>query len=103
MIISYNPAPKPGKSKRVKPTQKSLGAISPKVRAEVRKRSGGICEVRKRCNGAMAVEQAHTRGRRRIEHKTTARDLLDSCVACHRYLDTTADGAKYKRELREAK
>jgi hypothetical protein len=88
------------KGKRIKRTQRQRGAISPRVRAEVRERSKGICEVRKRCNGARSVQQAHLRGRRLIE-ETTADMLLDSCLECHVWLDTTAEGARYKLELRE--
>lgn len=87
--------------KRIKPTQKQLGDISPKVRKEVRERSEGICEVRVKCAGAMAVQQAHIIGRKQLTHKTTAADLLDSCIACHKWLDETPEGIRYKRKLRE--
>lgn len=86
--------------KRIKRTQRQRGDIRPKVRQEVRERSKGICEVRKRCNGAQAVQQAHLIGRRLIE-ETTADMLRDSCLACHLWMDTTAEGIKYKRQLRE--
>ena len=82
---------------RIKPTQRQMGDISPKVRKEVRIRSGGICEVRERCNSAPAVQQAHVVGRKQLKHKTTAEDLLDSCLACHKWLDETVEGIKYKR------
>jgi len=88
-------------SKRIKPKQTTLGAISNKVREEVRARSGGICEVRERCQGALAVEQAHKKGRRIIERRTTADDLLDACKACHTWMDSTGAGAVFKRKLRE--
>jgi hypothetical protein len=82
-------------------TQRQLGDISEKVRKQVDARSGGICEVRVRCNGAPAVQQAHLIGRRLIDHKTTAEDLRDACLACHKYLDETPEGIRYKRQLRE--
>jgi len=87
--------------KRIKPTQKQMGAISPSVRKQVRERSGGICELRIKCNGLPAVQQAHKRGRRRMEHKTTAEDLWDVCVYCHTWLDSTGEGAIFKRKERE--
>ncbi len=87
-------------SRRIKPTQKQMGDISQKVRKEVRERSGGVCEVRVKCNGARAMEQAHITGRKQLNHKTIAEDLLDSCVECHRWLDNTPDGIRYRRNLR---
>lgn len=82
-------------------TQKQMGAITLKVRKQVRARSEGICEVRIKCLGAPATEQAHLIGRGVITHRTTAEDLKDSCTACHRYLDQTSDGVKHKKKLRE--
>jgi hypothetical protein len=90
-------------SKRSKPTQKTLGSISPSVRKAVQERSGGRCEVRVMCKGSRAEQQAHKRGRKRMEHRTTADDLWDSCIPCHQWLDSTGQGAIYKREAREAK
>jgi len=103
MALPFYPQPKSKAlhSKRIKPKQTTLGAISPKVRQEVRERSGGICEIRERCKGAPAVEQAHIRGRRIIDARTSAAWLRDACKACHTFLDTTGDGAVYKRKLRE--
>lgn len=100
LASQFHPAPKPGKSKRIKDTQEQLGRIRDKVREEVRERSGGICEVRERCKGAPAVQQAHIRGRRVITHRTTAEDLKDACIACHTWMDSTGNGAVYKRKLR---
>lgn len=87
--------------KRVKPTQRQMGEISNKVRQEVRERSKERCEVVVRCQGSRAYEMAHITGRRHIGHRTTANDLLHSCVECHRWLDQTAEGIKYKRKLRD--
>jgi hypothetical protein len=36
-----------------------------------------------------------------LTHKTTAADLLDSCVECHKWLDESVDGIRYKKQLRE--
>lgn len=84
---------------KIKHTQRQLGNISNRVRMEVRKRSGGICEIRQRCGGAQATEQAHLRGRRRMEWKTTAADLRDACTACHDWLDKTGEGVKHRKLL----
>lgn len=89
-------------SRRVKLTQKQMGDITPKVRKQVRERSGGICEVREKCDGAFAVQQAHITGRGHLNHKTTAEDLLDSCLACHNWLDQNPEGIRYRRGLRES-
>jgi hypothetical protein len=88
-------------SKRQKLTQKQLGDISANVRAEVHARSGGICEVKRLCTGAVAVEQAHLKGRRIIERKTSAADLRAACKACHDWLDKEPLGIQHKRTLRE--
>lgn len=82
-------------------TQRQMGDISEKVRKEVHARSGGICELRLRCNGSPAVQQAHITSRVRINHKTTAEDLRDACIACHQHIDETPEGIRYKRTLQE--
>ena len=97
----YNPVPKPGKSKRTKLTQKQMGDISSRVDKQLKERSRGICEVKKRCTGTQAVERAHTKGRRVIDHKTTVDDLFHACTACHRWLDETPEGIRFKRIVRE--
>jgi hypothetical protein len=98
-MFDYNPVPKNTKSQRIKPTQKQLGEITPNVRQEVKERSQGVCEVQKKCTGAIAREMAHLINRGRMEWKTTAEDLLHSCVECHRWLDGTPEGIKYRRSL----
>jgi tRNA/tmRNA/rRNA uracil-C5-methylase (TrmA/RlmC/RlmD family) len=95
----FNPTPKPGKSVRIKPTQRMMGDISAKVRKEVRMRSQGSCEVKERCTGDRAVQMAHITSRKQLTHKTTAADILDSCISCHKWLDEDPDGIKYKRKL----
>lgn len=82
-------------------TQKQMGDISTKVRTEVHERSGGICELRIRCYGSPAVQQAHITGRKQLDHKTTADDLRDSCLACHKWLDETPEGIRFRRQLKE--
>lgn len=89
------------KSNRKGPTQRQMGEIRAKVRKAVRARSGGVCEVKKRCDGAKAAEMAHITGRKQISHRTTAEDLLDSCIDCHRWLDGTVEGIRYRKGLRE--
>lgn len=85
-------------SKRVKLSQRQMGAISSKVDKELKNRSGGVCE---RCRAARATERAHITGRKQLTHKTTVADLLHLCTACHDWLDETPEGIRYKRELRE--
>lgn len=109
-MFEYRPVPKPNHGKSDKPkkinhnrggiSQKRRGAISPSVRAEVKERSKGRCEVRKRCNGAVAVHMAHIQSRNTID-ATNADTLLHACLACHMWMDTTAEGIRYKRQLRE--
>jgi len=100
-VGDFNPAPKPGKWQRVKPTQRQMGDISAKVDKQLKARSKGTCEVRGRCKGAPALERAHMIGRRLIERRTTVDDLLHACVACHRWLDGTPEGIRFKRRVRD--
>lgn len=99
-MFDWNPVPKPVKHKRVRPTQRQMGAISAKVDRQLKERSGGVCE---RCRAARAVERAHITGRKHLTHRTTVSDLLHLCTPCHRWADGTAEGIKFMRELREAK
>lgn len=102
MQLRHNKVKKPKKinHKRGGISQKRRGAISPSVREEVKERSKGRCEVRKRCTGAVAVHMAHLQSRNTIE-ETNADTLLHACLSCHMWMDTTAEGIKYKRSLRE--
>ena len=86
--------------RRVKPTQRQMGAISAKVDIELKERSGGVCEC---CRRSRAVERAHITGRKQINHRTTVDDLLHLCTPCHDWLDETPEGIRYKRTLREEK
>lgn len=97
----FNPVPKPSKTVKVKLSQKQMGDISAKVDKQLKARSKGICEVKERCNGAPALERAHMTGRRTIPHKTTVNDLLHACVECHRWMDETPEGIRFKRSVRE--
>jgi 5-methylcytosine-specific restriction endonuclease McrA len=83
------------RGKRVKQTQRQKGEISPNTRQEVHERSNGACEI---CDRQKATQMAHITSRKRIEHKTTAQDLLHVCVTCHKWLDETAEGKGYKEE-----
>lgn len=80
--------------KRIKPTQRQKGAISNKVRQQVKERSNGICE---RCSSNRATDMAHIIGRKQIDHVTTEKDLLHVCVYCHQWLDETPEGIQFKR------
>lgn len=85
---------------RIKPTQKQMGDISPRVRKQVNERSRGICEVdRPHICSHFAAEMAHITGRKQIKHATTADDILHACIICHRWLDETPEGIRYKRSL----
>lgn len=83
-------------SKRVKPTQRQMGAISSKVDRELKERSGGVCE---HCHAARATERAHIIGRKHLNHRTTVDDLLHLCTKCHDWLDETPDGIRFRRNL----
>lgn len=102
-MFSYNPYPKSKQvaKQRIKPTQRQMGDISPKVRKEVKQRSNDKCEVMARCNGTAAVHMAHIIGRKQLTHVTTAADILHACLSCHIWLDQTADGIAYRKSLRE--
>ncbi len=86
---------------RIKLTQRQKGAISSTVRREVKDRSLGACEVQMCCTGSQAVHMAHVTSRKQIETRTTAKDILHSCLACHKFLDETPQGIIYKRKLLE--
>ena len=96
-IGDFNPIPKP-KHKRGKPTQKQLGDISVEADKELKERSRGVCEL---CMKARAAERAHITGRKKINHKTTADDLLHLCTPCHNWFDRTPEGIRKMREIRE--
>lgn len=80
-------------------SQKRRGAISPLVRSQVKERSNGLCEVRKRCTGAVALHMAHLQSRNTIE-ETKADMIRHACYECHSWLDFNADGIRYKKQLR---
>lgn len=96
MTLPFSPQPKRTSSNRVKPTQKQMGDISPSVDAELKVRSHGLCE---RCGKAVATERAHLTGRKQLEWKTTASDLLHLCTACHDWLDETQEGIQTRRMM----
>ncbi|ULL14336.1 hypothetical protein DVH26_07670 [Paenibacillus sp. H1-7] len=84
-------------AKRIKPTQRQMGAISPKVDKQLKERSQGVCEL---CTVDRATQRAHITGWKQIDHKTTVEDLLHVCVVCHKWLDETVEGIQYKKTLR---
>jgi hypothetical protein len=85
--------PKPT-HKRAKKTAKQRGAISQKVRRELKERSDGICE---RCRSRVAVHAAHITRRWKLA-ETTVDDLLHLCLECHIWADGTEAGRKYLKE-----
>jgi hypothetical protein len=87
------------KSKRIKPSQRQMGDISPKVDKQLKERSGGMCEL---CTAARAVQRAHITGRKQIDRRTTVEDLLHVCVPCHKWLDESVEGIRHRKALREA-
>jgi hypothetical protein len=72
-----------------------MGTISAKVRAQVKERSGGVCEL---CSRSRGAHMAHVIGRKQLTEPTTANILLHVCVQCHKWLDETPEGIIYKRE-----
>lgn len=93
-MLEWLPVPKPSQHRRIKPTQRQMGDISAKVDQELKARSLGICEL---CEKAPATERAHLIGRRRINHKTTALDLVHLCTPCHDWLDEDPQGIRCRR------
>jgi|GEM_PF-1750148 len=98
MTMPFHPQPKTKalRNVRIKQTQKQMGDISPSVDAELKVRSHGLCE---RCGKARATERAHLTGRKQLEWKTTAADLLHLCTACHDWLDETPEGIQTRRMM----
>lgn len=60
---------------------KSTDDIPPEVRAAVRRRSGGRCEIRSEGCSGRATQQHHRLKRRAGVH--TVENIVDSCGACH--------------------
>ncbi|QHZ50677.1 hypothetical protein [Paenibacillus larvae] len=101
MKFEYRPYSKAQqvRSKRVKLTQKQMGDISPSVDAELKARSQGVCEF---CEATRATERAHITGRKQLNHKTKATDLLHLCSPCHRWMDGTPEGIRARRAIAAA-
>ena len=99
--FAYRPVTKESQlyNKPVKLSQKQMGDISTKVDKQLKTRSGGLCELKKRCRGTWAVQRAHITGRGHLTHKTTVDDLLHVCLECHIWFDQDPEGIKYKRSL----
>ena len=94
--FAYLPSPKPS-HKRNKPRARTRGAISPKVRQQLKERSQGVCE---RCSKAEAVHAAHLERRWKLE-RTTVQDLAHLCVPCHINADQTAEGRVWLQQFHE--
>lgn len=107
MEFGFNPAPKP-RSRRLKPTTKMRGRITPEVYNAALERSQGLCE---RCGKSGYLEAAHLIRRWKIEGSTTANDIAMLCGpvvntgTCHNWVDYTKPGRewaeKYRQELYE--
>jgi len=80
----------------IKASQRKMGNISKLVREQVFGRSNGVCEL---CNSQRALQMAHIIGRKQINHVTTAEDLLHVCVACHKWMDETTEGIRWKKNI----
>lgn len=87
-------------SRRTKRTQRQRGDIRHSVDRQLKERSGGFCEIREKCCGAVAVARCHTQGRRTIDD-TTVDYLFHGCADCHTWLDETPEGIRFKRRVRE--
>lgn len=92
----FHPVDKPGKSVRVKLTQREKGEISTSVDRQLKERSHGLCEL---CDNELATERAHLIGRKHINHKTRVTDLLHLCMKCHDWLDETPEGIRARRAM----
>ena len=101
MALPFSPCPKP-QHKRNRPTAGQRGAISTKVRRQLRDRSNGICE---KCHYALATEAAHLIRRWRLVECTKVTDLAHLCGSCHTKCDQTAEGrnwlSDFRRQLEE--
>lgn len=80
--------------KRIKPTQRQKGNINNSIREQVKERSNDVCE---RCRSQRATQMAHLVGRKQINHVTSANDIIHVCISCHKWLDETPEGIKWKR------
>jgi hypothetical protein len=87
------------RAKRHKPTARQRGAITSKVRKQLKLRSGGRCEM---CGGE-AVHAAHIKRRWKHDTPPTVEELLHLCVPCHRYCDETEEGRAYLKAIEESK
>lgn len=102
-MFEYNPVPKP-KSRRLKPTTKQRGRISPEVYAGAMERSGGRCE---RCGNGGYLEAAHLLRRWKIEGGTTVNDIAMLCGpavntgTCHNFIDYTQEGREWAEQYRQ--
>lgn len=107
MTLPFNPVPKP-KTRRLKPTTKQRGRISPEAYQVAYDRAGGRCE---RCGKPGSQEYgslqcAHLVRRWKLD-KTTANDVAMLCGpsvntgTCHNWIDYTREGRKWAERYRE--
>lgn len=99
MAYELHAVPKPSGKKKQKTAQSRMGDIGDQADAELKDRSGGICEL---CEKAEAMERAHLTGRPHMDENTAAKDLMHLCVPCHRWLDQTPEGIRCKRHMARA-
>ncbi|OXL83151.1 hypothetical protein BCV73_08720 [Paenibacillus sp. SSG-1] len=103
MNFGFNPAPKPT-SRRLKPTTKMRGRITPDVYQTALERAQGRCE---RCGKIGHLEAAHLIRRWKIEGSTTANDIAMLCGpvvntgTCHNYVDYTREGREWAEQYRQ--
>lgn len=88
--------PKPSYG-RNKPTLKQRGAISVKVRRELRERSGGICEC---CGSHLATDAAHLVRRWKVPDRTTVKLVAHLCKGCHQWADSCKEGREWLEQFR---
>lgn len=91
LSTQYNPVSLPN-HKRIKPSRRSRSEASPKVRAEVKTRSGGVCEC---CDKARSIELAHISRRWQSEEPPNPFDFADLCKLCHLFADSGKVGRKW--------
>ncbi|MFW5438830.1 hypothetical protein [Paenibacillus apiarius] len=107
MTFDYRPVDKP-KHRRLKPTTKQRGRISPEVYQAAYERSGGRCE---RCHKAGSQEYgtlqcAHLVRRWKLD-ETTENDVAMLCGpsvnsgTCHHWVDYTREGREWAEQLRK--
>jgi hypothetical protein len=101
-MFDFNPVPKPN-HKRAKPKRGNHTKVTPKVRREVTRRSGGRCE---RCGVYGNVTKAHLVSAAQYGAGGIPWNIADLCgthgtQGCHDYADNTREGREWKQAKRE--